>query len=434
MMELVEYLAAKLASKAQDYVVIMERDRSLMLKLANGEPTVVQSWDEYTVTVYAAKDQRINISSFRTRDPATAVDKVLRSLDKLEPSPLYAPLPEPTGRDYKLVDPVIAEAAATGDISRIIEDLELDQAGDAAGMIQLSHKEKALAASTGARLQGAKTSFNGYIRVFQGEDASGQWSWTTTRYDPVTAKKAIAVAQRLAEECKSLPMERLEPGEYRVLLSPMVAGNLLETLVQAATGGAIAFGMSFLTRDSLGKQVASEKLTIQDAPEKQELPGYRLFDDEAVAARDKYVIRQGSLETILNNSKTAKLLGLETTGNAGLLMPRAFNIIVEPGDLDDNDMLEALGTGLYATNNWYTRFQNYVEGTFSTVTRDALFIVRNGKPVACAKRARITGSIPGLVQNVEALGRTLWPIQWWEVSIPSLLPNVLVSRIGITSD
>jgi len=434
MMDLVEYLAGKVAGKVDDYVVIVDRDRSIMLKLANGEPTVVQSWDEYTVTVYAAKNGRISLSAFRARDPEDAVDKALRALEKLQPSPFYAPLPEPSGSNYENVDPLLVEAAASGDLARIIEDLELDQAGDAAGMIEVGHLERALASSTGARLYGAKTRFTGYMRVFRGEDASGQWSWTSTRYDPVMAKKAIGVAQRLAEECAGLPVEKVEPGEYRVLLSPMVAGNLLENYVRAATGGMILFGMSFLRREDLGSKVASERLSIMDAPRSEGLPGFSLFDDEAVATRDKYVVRSGVLETILNNSKTARMLGLESTGNAGLIMPRPFNIIVDPGDLNDDDMLEALGDGLYATNNWYTRFQNYVEGLFSTVTRDALFIVRNGRPVACARRVRITGSLPSLVNNVEALGKTRWHIQWWEVNTPSLLPHVLVSRTGITSD
>ena len=434
MIRLAGEIAAQVKGLVDEYVVKVVREQSVMLKLANGQPSVTQSWDEYVVTIYAAKQGRLVLSNFRARDPAEALGKTLASLDKIQPSPLYAPLPEPTGKGYSVVDRRLREIAETGDVAQVIEDLELSQAGDAAGMITVSYQRVGLVTSAGAELEGEKTHFNGYIRVFRGEDASGQWSWTSTRYDAVAAKKAIGVAKRLAEGCASLPQEKVEPGEYRVLLSPMVAGNLLETLVMAASGGMIVFGMSFFQKESLGTQVASEKLSILDAPRREELPGYSLFDDEGLETKDKYVIRKGVLETLLNNTKTAKLLGLSSTGNAGLITPRAFSVVVEPGDLGDDDMLEALGDGLYATNNWYTRFQNYVEGLFSTVTRDALFIVRGGKPVACAKRARITGSIPALARNIEAVGRSLWPIEWWEVDIPSLLPHVLVSRIGITSE
>ncbi len=434
MRELAEAVSKVLAGQVPEYIVIVEHEKSIMLKLARGEPTVTQSWDEYSVNIYVSKDGKILVSSFRSSSPEEAVRKTTAIISRLQPSPLYAPLPEPTGKSYSLVDSAVNDMVETGDLGRIVEDLELDSIGNSAGAITLGRESRLLVSSTGASLEGARTYFHGYVRVFADDDTSGQWSWTSTGYEPSKAKKAIQVAKDLAAECKKLPKEKLEGGDYRVLLSPMVAGNLLETVVRAASAASIIFGMSFFRPDMIGQQVAGPALTIMDAPTHTGLPGYSLFDDEAVATRDKHVIRNGVLETLLHNSKTAKLMGQENTGNAGILMPRPFNIIVGEGDIGDSELLEALGDGLYATNNWYTRFQNYPEGLFSTVTRDALFVVRRGKPVACAKRARITGSMKDLIRNVEAAGSTRWPIQWWEVTTPSLLPHVLVSRIGITSE
>ncbi len=433
-LEVAQRVSEIASRKGVEYAVVVEAEKSVMLKLANGEPSVTQSWSGYTVNLYIAREGRLMVSSFQSRSPDQAAAKTLELLDKMKPSPLYAPLPEPSGSSYEAVDDRLAEMAVSGDVSRIVEDLELDQVGDAAGMILVALRERGLSSSSGASLEGRVTEFNGYMRVFRGEDASGQWSWVSTAYDPVAAKKAIGVAKSLAEECASLPRERVEPGEYRVLLSPMVAGNLLSTVVQSASAASLVFGTSFFSREQLGLQVASEKLTILDAPRVGRLPGYAEFDDEGVATRDKHVIRAGVLETFLHNSKTARLFGAETTGNAGLLLPRPFNMIVEAGDLSEDEMLEALGDGLYATNNWYTRFQNYPEGLFSTVTRDALLVVRGGKPVACSPRVRLTGSMKDVIRNVEGLGRTQWPIRWWEVRIPSLLPHVLVSKIGVTSE
>ena len=71
---------------------------------------------------------------------------------------------------------------------------------------------------------------------------------------------------------------------------------------------------------------------------------------------------------------------------------------------------------------------------FSTVTRDALIIVRKGKPVACSRRARLTGRLPELIANIEELSRERWPIQWWEVDTPSIVPYILVSKLGVTME
>ncbi|MCE4601144.1 MAG: TldD/PmbA family protein [Desulfurococcales archaeon] len=432
--EIVEDIVRVVKGRVPEYIVIVNENTSSMLKLANGEPSIIQSWREYTVSLYAAKNNKILISSFKFTAPEEAVKRSIDIIDKLQPSPLYAPLPEPTGKPFSNVDEKIIEMAGSSDLSTLIEDLELEALGNAAGMITVSLERTALETSNGGMLEGERTHFNGYMRVFVADDTSGQWSWTSTRYDPNLAKKAISTAENLAKECGKLPKVKLETGVHRVLLSPMVVGNLMEATVRAASGAAVIFGMSFFRNDEVGGGVASEKLSLLDRPLNKDLPGYTLFDEEAVETRDKYIIERGVLKTLLHNSKTAKLLGGETTGNAGLLWPRPFNLEIEPGDMKDAEMLEVLGDGVYATNNWYTRFQNYTEGLFSTVTRDALFVVKRGKPVGCSNRVRITGSMRELLLNIEGVGTTRWPIEWWEVATPSLLPHILVSKAGITSE
>jgi PmbA protein len=269
------------------------------------------------------------------------------------------------------------------------------------------------------------------MRFFK-DDVSGQWSWVSTGYDTGLARRAIERSIELAEECSRLPKETPEPGRYRVLLSPMIAANLLETAARSLTAGAVFFGFSYFADKRPGDRVASERLTLREVPRDTSLPFFAGFDDEGVATRDKELVGGGVLRTFLHNTKTAKLMGAETTGNAGWVLPRLFNLHVEPGDVSEGELVEALGNGLYFTNNWYTRFKNYLQGQFSTVTRDASFVVRNGRPVACTKRLRISDTMPHLLSGIEALGRSLWQIKWWEVDVPIRLPHILVSDLGVS--
>ncbi|MEB3851288.1 MAG: TldD/PmbA family protein [Desulfurococcales archaeon] len=405
---------------------------SLMIKLARGEVSVTQSWLDLETDAYVARDGRMAVYSSRAPEPWAEIAGALRGFEALEKSPLYAPLPEPTGKPVSSVDGRVAEAALTGDAGFVVEDLELDQIGDAAGMVLLEYWATALQTSTGADLAYEGTRFNGYVRVFRGIASSGQWSWTSTRYDLAAAKRAIGQAKELAAECSRLPRVRVEPGEYRVLLGPMVVGNLAEIVASSASAGAILFGFSFLSSKKPGDRVASEKLTLEDRPLDTGLPAFRGFDDEGVATRDKAIIRRGVLETILHNTKTARAMGGETTGNAGWIMPSPFNIHVGPGTLRPDEMLEALGDGIYVSNNWYTRFQNYVEGEFSTVSRDAVFLVRGGRPVGCLDRIRIADVLPRLMSSVEDLSAERWPIQWWEVDRPVLAPFALLGSARVS--
>jgi PmbA protein len=430
---LADAIVERVKGLVEEYIVTVIARDSIMVKYANGEVTVTQAWRDYVVSIYMAKAGRISASTFTSRDPVEAAARTATLIEKLQPSPLYAPLPQPTGKPSSTVDPKVRDLSLSGDAARLVEDVDVSRYGDVAGMNSLEYSKAYMIGSNGLDAEFEITSFSGYMRVFRGE-SSGQWAWVSTRYEPALALKAIDKAGELASLCSTLPLERIASGTYRVLLSPMVAGNLMERVAFAASAGSVIFGFSFLQGRQKGDVIASGKLTLREIPLDPSLPGYRSVDDEGVATRDKAIIERGVFKGLLHNTKTAKLMGEESTGNAGWILPRIFNLEIEGGSLREEELLEALGDGVYATNNWYTRFQNYLEGTFSTVTRDALLVVRGGKPIACARRARLTGRLPELIASIEDLSRERWPIQWWEVDTPFIIPHVIVSKLGVTME
>lgn len=422
-----------LSGLVDEYMVAAILKRELMVKLARGEVTVVQSWGELELWAYLAKDKRMGVYNLDPARIEEEASKAASDLGVLGESPLYAELPQPSGSPLSRVDSRIAEAVEAGEAGFVIEDLELTGLGDAAGMARLGYYKAVLLGSNGADYESEKTKFDGYMRIFRG-DASGQWGWSSVSYDVAVAKRAIGMASQLAEECSRLPRAKLEPGHHRVLLGPMIVGNFANYIANSASAGGVIFGMSFFVGAKPGDKVASERFTLMDRPRDESLPNFSGFDLEGVATRDKAIIEDGEFKGLLHNSKTAKLMGAETTGNAGWIMPEAFNLEVAPGSLSTDDMLEALGDGYYLTNNWYTRYQNYLEGTFSTVTRDAAFVVKGGKPVAClGERIRIADSMPNLMKGVEDATRETWPIEWWEVRKPTRAPFLLVGKLRLTS-
>jgi PmbA protein len=426
-------IVERIRGLVEEYIVAVTTRDSIMVKYANGEVTVTQAWRDYITQVYMAKDGKVTASTFTSKDPVEAVARTVSLLEKLQPSPLYAPLPQPSGKPSSTVNPVIRDLSLAGDAARLVEDVDVSGYGNIAGMSSLEYSNVYTVGSNGLDAGFEVTSFSGYMRVFRGE-SSGQWAWVSTEYEPTLALKAIDKAVELANLCSNLPQEKIASGVYRVLLSPMIAGNLMERVAFAASAGSVVLGFSFLQGRRREEVIASDKLTLKEVPLEPSLPGYRSLDDEGVATRNKSVIEKGVFKGFLHNTKTARLMGEESTGNAGWILPRIFNLEIEGGSLREEELLEALGDGVYATNNWYTRFQNYLEGTFSTVTRDALIVVRGGRPRACARRARLTGRLPELIASIEDLSRERWPIQWWEVDIPFIIPHILVSKLGLTME
>ena len=439
--ELLE-LGSRIVEKAgkegfEEAATIIVKNRETMVKLANSQPSVIQSWDEYRVSLYLARNKRIFVIELRPKD-LSVFDKPLKELlkyaERIEESMFYAPLPEPEKVEVLegLVDKNLFDHLENPlRITEVaVEAAHRENIDYVAGTIDLWYYEKALVTSKGAELYEDRTGYQMYLRAFSGEDGSGQWSTCGTRVDLEAVEKASTTAARYAVDSRG--RSAVEPGKYDLVLSPLVFGNLVNLIARMSSAFSIVMGMSIFMRNKPGDKVASDKLTIRDAPRLVELPYATSFDDEGVSTYDKPIIENGMLKNILHNTKTASKLGGKSTGNAGWIYPRPWNLVVEPGDMDLEEMIGEVRRGILITNNWYTRLQNYVEGIFSTITRDALFLIEDGRVVKPVEKIRIADKLPKLLNNVVGVGRDTYNIMWWEVTIPTKLPYVLVKDINVS--
>ena len=115
------------------------------------------------------------------------------------------------------------------------------------------------------------------------------------------------------------------------------------------------------------------------------------------------------------------------------MAPDAHNLILDPGQSSLDDLIDAAHDGLYITNNWYTRFQNYRTGDFSTIIRDGAFRIVNGKIAAPLKGLRLSDNMIRIIQSTKAMTRERHWIKWWEVNTPTLTPYALTEGVGITT-
>jgi PmbA protein len=134
------------------------------------------------------------------------------------------------------------------------------------------------------------------------------------------------------------------------------------------------------------------------------------------------------LRTYLHNTSTAKKYKVKTTANAGLIGPSPSNLILEgkkgnPFDIDN---------GIYVTNVWYTRFQNYATGDFSTIPRDGMFLIENGEICGPINGLRISENMLNLLKNISVFGKNPQQITSWEAEIPVITPDVLIKNVRFT--
>ncbi|ADM27377.1 peptidase U62 modulator of DNA gyrase [Ignisphaera aggregans DSM 17230] len=430
-------IVRSIAGEGFDEVAILIRDyRRVMAKIANSEPSVVQRWSSFDVSLYLSRNRRIMGLELHPKsidDVMKPIERLIEIADKISESPLYAPLPRPSKISF-IGDTFDSSIINYMDnISRlteiVIEVSHREKIDSVAGVIQLGYIDELLATSTDVVLSEKKTFLQSSIRAFSEPDGSGQWSFTSTKIDIDGLIQTASIASRYAVDSKN--RRNIEPGIYNVILSPMVFGNLLDYIVNMATGFSILFGTSIFMKNRVGDKVASDKLSVYDCPRDSSLPGARSFDHEGLETFNKPIIENGVLKNILHNTKTARALNAISTANAGWISPTPWNIYVAPGDIKIDDMIRDIGRGILITNNWYTRLQNYVEGIFSTIARDAIFYIENGNLIPITK-IRIADTFPRILNNIEMIGKELYNIQWWEVETPSRLPYVAIKDVHIS--
>jgi len=184
-----------------------------------------------------------------------------------------------------------------------------------------------------------------------------------------------------------------------VVYDPRVSAGLLGHFIGAINGASIARGTSFL-KDSLGKQVFAPGIIIRDDPRRVRGFRSRVFDGEGVPTMTRDLIADGVLTGWLLDSRTARQLGLKTTGNASRgtsapPSPSATNLTLQPGTLTPAELMADIKEGLYVTELMGTAV-NGITGDYSRGASG--FMIRNG--VLAEPVGEIT--IAGTLQHIFA--------------------------------
>jgi len=152
---------------------------------------------------------------------------------------------------------------------------------------------------------------------------------------------------------KRLGAKKMPTCRCPVVFDPRVARGFISHLLGAISGPAIARGTSFL-KDRLGERIFPEAIAIIDDPHRRRGLRSKPFDGEGIANRRRAIIDKGVLMTWLLDLRSARQLGLETTGHAARgtaspPSPSATNVWIEPGALSPQALIADIESGFYVT-------------------------------------------------------------------------------------
>ena len=221
--------------------------------------------------------------------------------------------------------------------------------------------------------------------------------WYTTARSAKDLDSAAAVGRLAGERTvRRLGSKRIKTAQVPVLFEAALASGLISHLVSAISGGNLYRKSSFLL-DSLGKQVMSSHITIEEQPHLLKGLASSPFDNEGVATKPRTLVKEGVLNGYMLSSYSARKLGMQSTGNAG----GNHNLIVSHGDLDLNGLLKVMGTGLLVTE-LLGHGINMVTGDYSRGA--AGFWVENGLIVHPVEEITIAGNLQTMLKQIVAVG------------------------------
>jgi PmbA protein len=263
--------------------------------------------------------------------------------------------------------------------------------------------EVALAASNGFRGAYAGTRWGISVSVLagQGTGMERDYDFASTVFG-----EDLPEPGALGKSAGERTVRRLNPrkavtAKIPIVYDPRVAGGLVGHFVGAINGASIARGTSFL-KDKMGQEIFARGIRIIDDPHRPRGLRSKPFDGEGVANKKRALIEDGVLTTWLLDSRSARQLGLTTTGHAARgtsspPSPSASNLYLEAGKMTPAELMADISQGLYVTE----LIGHGVNGVTGDYSRGAAgYWIENGKLTHPVSEVTVAGNLKDMFRNL----------------------------------
>ena len=358
--------------------------------------------------------QKVASVSASSVDPAQFDIMVERAIAmaRVVPEDIYAGLAEdaaipPPSQDLDLIDAyepgadlLLARAQAAEDAARSVAGVTNSEGGEASW----SRSRHLLVTSAGFVGETAVTHHSLSVTALAGSGTGMQRDYdyrTTVHFADQPDPAALGLNAGARAVARLNPL-RPRTGTMSVIFDSRVSPSLI-------TGSAIARGTSFL-KDALGTAIFPAAISLAEDPLRRRGLRSRLFDGEGVATRPRLIIDQGVLPSWLLDSRSARQLGLRSTGHAR----GTGNLTLLPGPNTPAELMADISEGLYITELIGSGV-NQLTGDYSRGA--AGFMIRNGQIAESVAEITIAGNLREMFARI-ACADDLQP--WRGVDAPSV--------------
>ncbi|ASI99173.1 TldD/PmbA family protein [Thermococcus celer] len=272
------------------------------------------------------------------------------------------------------------------------------------GSITLAVDHYGVVNSNGVRLEGKGTWMSlGAYAVKKGDGTGSGSYYQGYRSLQPFEEFENAIQRAISEAELSYRAGRLEPHSGEILLEPEAFRAVLGVFLENLSGESVYHRRSRFSEP--GEEVAPGELVILDDATLPEGTGSFSFDGEGNPGERTVLVENGMVSSFLLDETYARLLGMESTGNAARdfrTVPHigTSNVVVEPGK-DDLEGFE----GIIIKKVFGEHTANPVSGDFS-LTVGLGYAVRNGEVVPFRDNM-LAGNVFDFLRSIAAIGNRL---------------------------
>ncbi len=364
-------------------------ERSDVVRFNHGRVRQAGSVEQRSLSLRLVRERRQATASVElagTGDDAGLLDATLGrlrdSLDGLPEDPwlLINETPQSSSAERRG-----ALASAQALVEYVTDDA---QGHDLVGLYAGGTIYRGFANSLGQRNWHEVDSFNFDWSVYRQADQAVKTGYAGFSWDRSAFRGKLRAAAAQLESFRG-EQKRLEPGEYRAYLAPRAVEELAGLLCWGGfSARARATKQSPLLRMQ-GGEALSAKVRLTENTRDAVAPAFQ--SDGFVKPPAVTLIDRGKLADALVSPRSAREFGLASNAANGAESPESLDMA--PGALEERELLEALGSGLYISNLWYLNYSDRPAGRVTGMTRFATFWVEGGRIAAPVGPMRFDDSI-----------------------------------------
>ncbi|HLI45701.1 MAG TPA: TldD/PmbA family protein [Geobacterales bacterium] len=210
---------------------------------------------------------------------------------------------------------------------------------------------------------------------------------------------------------EQLSAKSVKAGTYTCIMDPILVGVFAHEGIGHPSEADGVVEKNSVLEGRLGEKIANDVVSIVDNPLLERCYGSYVYDDEGVAAKPRYIIKNGVLNEYLHNIETSSILGFSNNGAAradSYLNPplvRMSNIYFEKGDASFDELIEDIELGIYAKGFEY----GYVlpnNGQF-TFKCESGYLIEKGEVTVPLRDLSLSGVILETLKNIDLVGKDL---------------------------